>query len=737
MSSHTHRVVKPTSTSILASLDHRQTPTRTIRAVTAIGWCCLLPLSGFAGASSSPATEPSRIDPVEVTGKRESTGAGSLNLDSQSETASRLGLSGREMPASVDVISRETLLARGQYNLREAVQSAVGMSYIGTGGNGSSALSLRGFTGHSSVVQMLDGTRMQVGSGTSTLVADTTAFERIEVLRGPASVLFGDSAIGGAINYVAKQPSFSTRRDALVSYGANNTSQLSVGGSGGLSERVAYRADLSRQASSGYVDRASYTRVTFSGALLFQIKRDLSFTLALNTLRNDDAPYWGTPLVTGEIDPSLRRNNYNVDDSKIRYEDDFVRLKADWRPTTDWSIKNELYHYESNRHWRNLENYVFQAPRTVRRTGYLEILHDFQQTGNRIEALWDGSSKALPVRLIAGAEFNRITFKNTNNSPFTGTTDVPLTDFSPGRFVNVAGTRLGANSVTEQEAAFVEAMYTPLNKVTLVAGVRKERQEIDGRNAQTNLQTQKTFSPLTWRLGAVARITPAVSLYGQYSTAVDPVAGLLTLSPANSAFDLARGKQAEVGLKQSFAQGLGDWTLALYQIKKTNILSRDPVNPTLTQQVGAQSARGIELAVALRPLAGWQVEGNVSVLKARFDRFDEMASGVAVSRAGNLPPNVPKQVTNLWVTKEVNENWRAGLGLRKVGPRFANNANTLTLAGYETADAYVAWSRKTLNVTLRGRNLTNKLYAITPYNGGTQMYLSEPRSAEIAVRYQF
>lgn len=728
-----------------------------LKLIAAAVLACFGPLALFASLASAQTSPLAMVDQtnkpdksgksdkpesIEVKAKRESEGAGSLGLDSTPQTASRLGLSARETPASIDVIDRETLLTRGQYYLREVIQSTVGITYIGSGGNGNSALSLRGFTGQSSVVQLLDGTRMYVGSGTSTLVADTSAFERIEVLRGPASVLFGDSAIGGAINYVSKKPSFDSARELLLSYGAYNTTQLSFGSAGALSERMAYRADISRQASNGYVTRADYERLTFSGALLFQVNRNLSLTLAANVLRNDDAPYWGTPLINGQINEALRRQNYNIEDSTIRYEDDFVRVKADWKPSAAWSVKNELYQYKSDRHWRNLENYTFQpALNIIRRTGYLEIFHDLQQSGNRTEISWDGntgvSPQILPLRLVMGAEFNRIDFKNTNNAPFTGTSDVPLSGFTPGGFINVAGTRLGANSVTDQRAVFAEGVYSLTRDIKLVAGVRKETFDVDANNAQTNLRAQKQFSPFTWRLGAVVIMTPTLSLYGQLSTAVDPITGLLTLSPANAAFDLARGKQVELGLKQTFAQGMGDWTFALYNIKKTNILSRDPANPALTQQIGQQSSRGVEIALALRPAAGWQIEANVSVLNAKFDRFNEIVSGVAISRAGNLPPNVPERVANLWLTKQLSEAWKAGLGLRSVADRFANNANTLLLGGYQTADAYVSWSHKNLNISLRGRNLSNKLYAITPYNSGSQLYLSEPRSAEISLRYQF
>ncbi|MFM7294327.1 MAG: TonB-dependent receptor [Burkholderiales bacterium] len=660
-------------------------------------------------------------------------------MNQPAPTASRLGLRASETPASLDIIERETLLERGQYNQRDVAASAVGMTYIGTGGNGSSALTLRGFTGHGSVMQLLDGTRLFVGSGTVTLAADTWGFERIEVLRGPASVLYGDSAIGGAINYVTKKPSFTPSHELLVAAGSYGTSQLAAGSGGPLGEKVAYRADVSRQASSGYVDRADYERLTGSGSLLFQVTPALNITLALDVLRNDDARFWGTPAINGRVDPSLRRQNYNVSDSLIRYEDSFARAKVEWTPSAAWLVRNEIFHYGSDRHWRNLENYTFQtASNLIRRTGYLEIMHDLKQSGTRVDATWNGAEAKMPIRVVLGAEVNRVDYKNINNSPFTGSSDVALSGFDPGSFLNVAGTRLGANSITDQRALFSELLWTLAPSLKAVAGLRKEFYEVDSRNAQSGFQVSKDYRPTTGRVGLVWEARKDLSLYGQFSNGVDPITGLLTVSPANAAFDLAKGRQVEAGLKQTLPDGWGEWTLAGYRIVKSNLLSRDPVNPTVTQQIGEQSSRGVELSARLTPARGWMIDGSVAALKARFDTFDELVSGARVSRAGNLPPNVPERVANLLVSHQVNAAWRAGAGARQVSRRFANNANTIDLPAYSAFDAYVTWApQSNWSVTLRGRNLGDRLYLLAPYNAGNQFYLGEPRSIELSLRARF
>ena len=118
--------------------------------------------------------------------------APTLNLTGITSTGSRLNLTRLQTPASVEVISAETLAERGQQNLLDAVtQNATGITAIGEPGNGGVAFSSRGFTGVDSVKTLYDGTRLYVGSGTVTFPFDTWSAERIEVLRGPASVMYG------------------------------------------------------------------------------------------------------------------------------------------------------------------------------------------------------------------------------------------------------------------------------------------------------------------------------------------------------------------------------------------------------------------------------------------------------------------------------------------------------------------------------------------------------------------
>jgi iron complex outermembrane recepter protein len=259
--------------------------------------------------------------------------------------------------------------------------------------------------------------------------------------------------------------------------------------------------------------------------------------------------------------------------------------------------------------------------------------------------------------------------------------------------------------------------------------------------ARTDLITpangfDKSFSATSWRGGAVYTPVKDLAFYGQYSTAVDPVGNLITLTLPNKNFQLSTGKQAEIGVKQSFWGGRGEWTLAGYEIVKNNLLARDPNNSALTVQVGQQSSRGIEASLGLVLDHGWRIDANTAFLKAKYDNFVQSVNGAAVNFAGNVPVNVPQNVSNIWLTWAFAPDWSVNGGVQIVGKTFADNANTLTRPGYAVVNAGVQWkpdARTTM--ALRVYNLFDTIYA----TGGptTQWLLGMPRTAELSLNVKF
>ena len=662
--------------------------------------------------------------------------APTLNLTGPASSGSRLNLTRLQTPASVEVITAETIAERGQHNVLDAVtQNATGFTASPAPGNGSLAFNTRGFSGNGTVMTLYDGTRLYVGAGTLTFPFDTWSAQRIEVLRGPASVMYGEGAIGGAINVISKMPLTTPRNEGEISLDTNLTRRLAVDSGGPINKDVSYRVTAIGNMSDGWVDRDKTSNVAVSAAVRVQASDTLAWTLSTDYGDRGPLRYFGTPLVNGRLDESLRFKNYNVNDSNIRYRDSWNQLKTEWDVTDAISIHNVVYYLNSQRHWKDVESYAWNpVTGLIDRKSYIEIFHNQQQTGDRMDATFHGHVLGMMNEFVAGFDVNRIDFAHTNNSPFSGASSVNPVNFDPGLFLSPIATVPSFSSVTDQYALFAEDRLSVTDQFSLVGGVRQDQPAI----ARTDLITpangfEKSFSATSWRAGAVYTPVKDLAFYGQFSTAVDPVGNLITLTLPNKDFQLASGKQAEIGVKQSFWGGRGEWTLAGYRIVKNNLLTPDPNDPTKVQQVGQQSSRGIEATAGLALAGGWRIDANTAWLRAKYDDFVQSRT---VNFAGNIPVNVPQNVSNIWLTFAFAPDWSVNGGVQMVGNTFADNANTLTRPSYTLVNAGLQWrpDAKT-TMALRVYNLFDTIYA----TGGptTQWLLGMPRTAELSLNVKF
>lgn len=682
--------------------------------------------------AAAAATTPSTVVPA-------SPAAPTLTLYQTAGSGSRLNLTRLQIPASVEIITAETIAERGQHNVIDAVtQDATGFTASPAPGNGGLSFSTRGFTGNSTVMTLYDGTRLYVGSGTLTFPFDTWSAQRIEVLRGPASVMYGEGAIGGAINVISKMPLTVQRNEAEVSLDSNMTKRLAVDSGGPINKDVSYRVTAIGNMSDGWVDRDKTSNVAVSAAVRVQASDTLAWTLSTDYGDRSPSRYFGTPLLNGQIDESLRFKNYNVGDSNIRYRDSWNQLRTEWQVTDSITVHNVLYYLNSQRHWRDVESYAWNpAKGLIDRSSYIEIFHNQQQVGDRMDATFRGHVLGMKNEFVAGFDVNRIDFTHTNNSPFSGTSSVNPWSFDPGVFLSPIPTVPSFNTVTNQYALFAEDRLSLTDQWTLIGGVRQDQPVINRADLITPANGfVKSFSATSWRVGTVYNPVKDLALYGQYSTAVDPVGNLITLATAQKDFALSTGKQAEIGIKQSFWQGRGEWTLAGYQIVKNNLLARDPNNPALTQQIGQQSSRGVEATIGLVLDYGWRIDANTAWLRAKYDDFVQSVNGVAVNFAGNVPVNVPQHVSNVWLTWSFAPNWSVNGGVQIVGKMFADNANTLARPAYTVVNGGVQWKPDAnTTLSLRVYNLFDTIYATS--GGTTQWLLGMPRTAELALNVRF
>ncbi|MEE2608877.1 MAG: TonB-dependent siderophore receptor [Pseudomonadota bacterium] len=680
------------------------------------------------------------IQEIVVTGQG---GVGSIRLNEKNGAGGRLNLTGFGSPASIDIISRDEIATKGDYGALDAVTRSTGISASASPGNGGTSISSRGFNGHGSTVYTYDGTRLYIVAGTATFPADTWTLDRVEVLRGAGSVINGVGALGTTINYVPKAPILGySDFEAMIAGGSFGMQRAALGGGAQISDNWAFRLDGSHQEKDGYADRAEEGRDVIAGSLLYQPSEDLSVRFSVDYAEVDAAPYWGTPLINGKANNSHRQNNYNFADGKVEYEDTWSRIHIEWNVAENITFRSDTYLLDAVREWQNLEEYSYNSESSlIDRAYYLGIIHDEEQIGSRFDFLIESQFAGMDNRLSLGAEINDIELNYLNNFSTGGFgvgDSVPVFDFTPGTLPQVTiPTILDYQTDTRQFALFIDDVIQLNESLSLVLGGRYDDINYDrfdlaiGGNSASAFTTN--FSEFTWRAGLVYQPTEQVSIYAQTSTAADPVTSPISISSSKKDFDLATGRQYEVGVKLQFLQGQGEYTLAYFDIEKEDILTRLPAS-AITEQIGQQSSDGVEFTLRVNPTETLSIDFNAAWINAEFNEF---YSG-GVSLAGNTPRNVPEQTINMWLNWSPINNVQVGGGFRYVDSRFANDGNSEKMPEYTVFDASANWMvSDNLTVTARVKNLTNEEdYVIAPYVPN-QWIFGDPRAYELSLRYSF
>lgn len=690
-------------------------------------WPLALLFSGLALANDA-------VDLPELTIQAKAAEEGESDLRTPTGSGSRLELSALETPASTSSLSGAEVRERNNRTVQDAVTRTPGITTIGSPGNGGTALSARGFTGHSATMQLYDGTRQYVGAGTVTFPVDTWSVARIDVLRGPASVLYGEGATGAVINVVPKKPfSGEIRNQLRLGYGSDDRRQAALDSGGSLADGLSYRFNINQQASNGWVDRGDSESLALSAALRWDASDDLSFTLSHDHGNQRPERYLGTPLVDGRYRESIRDRNYNVANADIRYNDQITRLVTDWRISDVLTASNQLYFIKTQRYWRNTESYRWQPGDQVERGDFWRIKHAQEQLGDRQSFTLDHALFGLDSRTVVGVDYNHIRFARHHDFDNTFSDSVPLGQSGGGAYQSTDAYRPRELNTARQFSLFAENRTQLSERLSLVTGVRRDLVHLDRTNLVDDSRVDRSLSGDNWRAGLVFALTPDLSLYGQYATSTEGVNNLLTLNPSQQQFDLSAAKQTEIGLKQVFWGGQGEWTLAAYHIVKKKLLSREtPASPTT--QIGQQSSDGLEATLELALGRGWQVSANAALVRAEYDDFVEGGG----DRSGNRPTNVPRRTANLWLNKALGSGVEAGIGARYVDARYADSANTARVPAYTVVDASLGWQvLPDVRLGLEANNLFDRQYATSASSDGEQWYLGAPRSFFVTADYSF
>lgn len=664
-----------------------------------------------------------------------------LSFDAPSPTASRLDVPLFDLPSSVDRIDQDEIIARGRSSVVDALNGTTGL--VGQNRAGAAGVySWRGFT-ENAVATLFDGVRVQ-NSTITTRNYDAFTLEAIEVSRGPMSSLFGEGALAGAVNYVRKQPFQDDRAtyELMAEAGSFDSWRLGAGVNAPVSEGLALRLDAvhSVQGSQVRGDETTTTQL-LAGARLDWTPR-LSSTLQIDWFdQSREDAYWGTPLIDGRIPFELREVNYNNATNNL-YEDQvlWVTLNTEWAVSDGLTLSHVIYSYDAQRDWRNIGRFLWNpGTQTVGRTFWEDLGYDHQLLGTRLF----GRFESERYQLLLGVDASQTDFSSPRqySAPFGLQQQVDRFNPAPVDFFTFGRPRVQARETdVEQIGAFAEGRLDLTERFAVQAAVRVDQVEADfvRFDASPVARYSASYDPVSWNLGAVWSVTPAVNAYVQYGRSSTPVDSLLVIgSSGDAAFDLTTGEGFEAGLKARWMDGRLQAAFAVFDLSQQDIPSTDPNNPARSIQIGEIESRGFEGSLILNAIENVTVEANVAFVDAEYARFVEFGA----ARTGSTPPNVPEVVANVFADWRFAPDWSAGVAVRAVDGIFANTSNTVRFPGYTLVDADVRW-RVTPDVHLSviGRNLGDEDYAAWATGAGGQNAMAnigQGRSVLATVRLQF
>ncbi len=691
-------------------------------------------------------------------------------LNAVAASASRLGLPVIETPASVDIVTRQTMQEQGYRTTTETAQGAVGV-LAGDAAGAPAGFSMRGFT-FGEVNILYNGISTGPQSITSRWM-DTASLAQVEFLKGPSSLMSGLNAIGGSVNYVSRQPTTGPIQNELDlsmdSYGSPRT-HFGSGGST-MMQGLDYRFDAIADRLNSFIDGDFRDLTGLSGQLNYHATSNFMVFGAIDYKKDSGHAYWGTPLVPTSfagpnsvggvvsgtaistfdgstigpltIDRRTLSTNYNVADNATGAQELWLRSGFEWTPLNTVTVKDQGYYYQAKRNWLDSETYAFDNATAMIDRDRFAVSHNQHVIGNNSDLTWDAQFFGLQNRFAAQLQMSRnwITFKQMDDGGFPQDS-VAVVAPDPGLYGPIDFDI--RNSRLDTVAGSFEDRLKLTSAFALIGGVRLEDLTLarNGINSDGTVPAgqpfTKTWQPVSYRAAYTYEPIHNLMFYSMFATAYDPAAaGIFSISPGNS-LQLTSSRIYETGAKQLFWDGRAEWTIAAYNIQRRNVY--EEIAPNVFALAGEVETKGIEAAAAVRPIEGLKLWGNIALNQTRFVNFD------FDNFTGNTPADVAPVIVNAGASYRF-DHWRwpveIGTSLRYVGNRYVFDDDATTMLAYTTADAYAFVDipgrdlarpeLDKLRVTFRVRNLTNRIYAAWSDPGyPDQVLLGAPRTYEIA-----
>lgn len=646
-----------------------------------------------------------------------------------------------EVPRSISVITREQLDSRPTLNLNDSLRYTAGVMSSGYGSDSRSDwLKVRGFV----PTQFLDGLPLPVGSFANPKI-EPWNLERIAVLRGPASSVYGQTPPGGLLDMVSRRPQEEQANEVELQAGSNEHKQINFDSTGRIDDegQFLYRVSGTVRDSNTPIDHIPDKRYNIAPSLTWYINDDTRLTFLSQYTRDDTGitgqflPLQGTRIESPFGNISHHKNLGEPDWDF--YDRTYYALgyAFEHRFNDVWQFRQNLRYTKSDLEFQAVNVATFNSVdadgNVNRESGIVD--EDISQfaVDNNFQA--DFSTGQLDHTLLLGLDHQRA---NTNYRWLYGMGVPPINVNNPIYGADMSGVTYfplqDFNQKTYQTGLYIQDQIA-LDNWRLTLGGREDwvhtGTEFFNKNDATNTQRDVAFSG---NLGLSYLFDNGITPYFSYAESFQPAMGANVDSTVS--FEPTEGKQYEVGIKYQPPGTDAMLTAAVYDLTQTNV---SVTEGNVTRQIGELEVRGLELEATA------DVNENLKLVASYSYTDSEIQKG---PDKGNRMPQVPRNQATAWV----DYTWHSGIldgfgvagGVRYVGDSYGNTANTWLghTGSYTVYDASVHYDLGRLNSSLRGvsvaldaKNLFNKEYLSTC--DGYWCYYGDERSVIGSVNYRF
>jgi len=706
--------------------------------------------------SSTPFLHDQTLQTVEVIGRNERS---YKNTNSFIGTKTETPL--KDIPQSIGYVTKELVRDQGATTVNDVVKNISGVSPYTFYND----FSIRGFrtTGNRNSGNLVNGMRAQTSLWKQQSLAN---IERVEVIKGPASALFGNAAPGGVINRVTKKPLPYNRNTVSTTVGSFNTLNTYADFTGPLDKKhtLLYRLNLGYEHTDSYRDLQENTNYIIAPSFSFLPTHRTRFNVDVVYQRTDGKVDRGQPIFgdgdlrSVPISRSLSATNDYLKENLVN-----ITLGVTHKFTDNLSL-NATYlnsSYDEDLREHNQANaYVkladgSQSPSRILMQCLIRQRH-FRNNSFNTYFNYNVTTGMLRHRILLGYDYFQMA-QQAGSSAMTaggyllkdGTTTTAFTyydltsnnnnverDYSKYIFVTTA-----LSPYLQYSHGIYLQEQLEAGPVKLLLGIRQEY-FTDILNYKTNKETRTTQHAFIPRIGAVVAINQNLNVYGTWVKGFEPQSASVQGNPnTGGPFDPEYSQLFEAGLKGEWFDKRLSTTLSFFHLQKRNTLynANDPANPERLEQVGEETSKGIEMDIAGFILPNWSIVANYAYTHAAITK----TATDSEKDFGMQRPNTPRNAFNIWskyiVSTGALRNFGFGLGLNAVTKRYGQvgrRENTIVYPGYGLVNAALYYRLRNLQVQLNLDNVMNKVYWVGGYDK-LRSFPGAPRNIKATVTYRF